>query len=184
MATLRCHYQTNTNPFLKIGPIKVEEFSLNPYIVVYHDFIHDNEIDYIKDLAKPKVMQKKNYRKYCVFPIKTKFWLQFQRSTTAGIAAAKDTEIISSRRTSKSAFLEYNRVIEKIYQRISAVTGLSADNCEQLQVVNYGIGGHYGPHYDFLPDNLALGPSKLGNRISTLLIYVKKKKTWEYVYKK
>lgn len=29
------------------------------------------------------------------------------------------------------------------------MTGLSTDTAEELQVVNYGIGGHYEPHFDF-----------------------------------
>lgn len=57
-ASLRCRLQTNNNPFLKIGPMKVEEVSLNPYIAVYHDLVHDEEIDYIHDAAKPKVKWK------------------------------------------------------------------------------------------------------------------------------
>lgn len=57
MAPLRCRYETNNNPFLKIGPMKMEEFSFNPYIVVFHDLIYDNEIDYIQDVAKPMVIK-------------------------------------------------------------------------------------------------------------------------------
>lgn len=29
------------------------------------------------------------------------------------------------------------------------MTGLNQETSEELQVVNYGIGGHYEPHYDF-----------------------------------
>lgn len=29
------------------------------------------------------------------------------------------------------------------------MTGLTTDTAEELQVVNYGIGGHYEPHFDF-----------------------------------
>lgn len=39
--------------------------------------------------------------------------------------------------------------VSHIDQRIEDVTGLSMSTAEQLQVVNYGIGGHYEPHYDF-----------------------------------
>lgn len=29
------------------------------------------------------------------------------------------------------------------------MTGLNTETAEELQVVNYGVGGHYDPHYDF-----------------------------------
>lgn len=40
-------------------------------------------------------------------------------------------------------------IVAHIDQRIEDVTGLTMTTAEQLQVVNYGIGGHYEPHYDF-----------------------------------
>ena len=47
---------------------------------------------------------------------------------------------------------------------------------EQLQIANYGIGGHYEPHFDHASDHedkfTDLG---LGNRIATILYYVR---TW------
>lgn len=39
--------------------------------------------------------------------------------------------------------------VAQIDNRIEAISGLTMSTAEQLQVVNYGIGGHYEPHYDF-----------------------------------
>lgn len=54
-------------------------------------------------------------------------------------------------RISKSAWLkEYEHEhIADVCQRVADMTGLTMETAEELQVVNYGIGGHYEPHYDF-----------------------------------
>lgn len=55
LAPLRCRSVTNGVPFLKIGPLKLEEHSLEPYIVSYYDVIYDSEIKYLKETSKPNV---------------------------------------------------------------------------------------------------------------------------------
>lgn len=54
-------------------------------------------------------------------------------------------------RISKSAWLKENEdaVVANIGKRVEAMTGLTIETAEELQVVNYGVGGHYDPHYDF-----------------------------------
>lgn len=59
MAPFRCRFVTNKSPFLKIAPLKLEEISLDPYIVLYHDVMYDAEIDVIKSMSKSKVQFKK-----------------------------------------------------------------------------------------------------------------------------
>lgn len=54
VAKLKCRLKRNT-PFLLLAPIKYEEASLSPYIVVFHEVMSDSEIEVIKNLAKPKV---------------------------------------------------------------------------------------------------------------------------------
>ena len=45
-------------------------------------------------------------------------------------------------------------VVSKLGRRVERLTGLSTDvsldHAELLQVSNYGIGGHYNPHHDYL----------------------------------
>ncbi len=65
------------------------------------------------------------------------------------------------------------------------MTGLSVDmdksHCELVQIANYGMGGHYVPHYDYLivdrpPEKRHLAPAKevhAGDRTATLMFYVR-----------
>lgn len=54
------------------------------------------------------------------------------------------------------------------------MTGLSMKTAENLQVVNYGIGGHYLSHYDYYTksDEKLLIEMGNGNRIGTFMFYV------------
>lgn len=84
-------------------------------------------------------------------------------------------KIISSYRISKSAWLkDYSHsYVDDISIRVTDMTGLSIESAEQLQIVNYGIGGYYDVHYDFaLPDDLTFKEKETGNRIATVLFYV------------
>lgn len=54
LAKLKCRYKRD-NAFLQLAPLKYEEASLAPYIVVFHEVMGDTEIEVIKQLAKPKV---------------------------------------------------------------------------------------------------------------------------------
>ena len=55
-STLSCRYESKDVPFLKIAPLKLEEvYKPSPYIVIYHDVISDDEIEFLKNMAKPRV---------------------------------------------------------------------------------------------------------------------------------
>uniref|UniRef100_A0A672YF46 Prolyl 4-hydroxylase, alpha polypeptide III n=1 Tax=Sphaeramia orbicularis TaxID=375764 RepID=A0A672YF46_9TELE len=147
---LFCDYFTSGSPGLLLGPVKREVLSLQPYVVLYHDFITDAEAEDIKMLAQPGLRR--------------------------SVVAAGEKQATADYRISKSAWVKdsAHSVVGKLDQRISLLTGLNVTHPygEYLQVVNYGIGGHYEPHFDH-----ATSPSspvfklKTGNRVATFMIY-------------
>ncbi|RMC01764.1 hypothetical protein DUI87_21782 [Hirundo rustica rustica] len=123
---LSCSYETNGSPYLLLQPAKKEMVRIQPYVALYHDFITDAEAETIKGLAGP--------------------WLQ------RSVVASGEKQQKAEYRISKSAWLKdtADPVVRALDRRIAAVTGLDLrpPYAEYLQVVNYGLGGHYEPHFD------------------------------------
>ena len=149
---LVCRYKTNNHPLLLIAPVKEEEIYLDPYLVVYHNVISDQEVGVIQSIATPKL----------------------GRATVHNAKTGKLEH--ATYRISKSAWLrgDDDLVISRINNRIGAVTGLDMNTAEDLQIANYGIGGHYEPHFDFArkEESEAFKGLKTGNRIATWLSYM------------
>ena len=124
---LKCKYNHGHHPYLLLAPYKEEELYLDPKIVLFYDVMSDQEISTIKSFAIPR----------------------FKRATVQNYKTG-DLET-ASYRISKTAWIkrEEDRDIERIYRRVGDVTGLNMNTSEELQVSNYGIGGHYEPHFDF-----------------------------------
>lgn len=149
---LTCYYY-NRHPLLVIKPVKIELASLNPHIYLLHDIIRDDDIEFIKDLAAPRL----------------------QRATVTN----RNTGNLefADYRISKSGWLddEEGEPIMRLNRRLEAITGLSTASLhsEALQVVNYGIAGHYEPHVDHArSEKSAIFQMGMRNRIATVLIYM------------
>ncbi|MDB6061190.1 MAG: proline dioxygenase [Verrucomicrobiaceae bacterium] len=68
-----------------------------------------------------------------------------------------------------------NALVACIEKRVAALLGVPAENGEGIQILKYGIGAEYKPHYDFfLPESpgSAKHLEKGGQRIATLIIYL------------
>lgn len=61
------------------------------------------------------------------------------------------------------------------------MTGLSQATAEPLQVQNYGIGGHYLPHWDCLMKGYKPFETD-GNRIATVLFYVRNLSSFDQLF--
>ncbi|XP_053244543.1 prolyl 4-hydroxylase subunit alpha-1 isoform X1 [Podarcis raffonei] len=146
------YYDGNGNPRYILGPVKQEDEWDRPRIVRFVEIISDEEIETVKELAKPRL----------------------RRATISNpITGVLET---AHYRISKSAWLSgyENPVVARINARIQDLTGLDVSTAEELQVANYGVGGQYEPHFDFgrkdEPD--AFKELGTGNRIATWLFYM------------
>ncbi|KAH8280881.1 hypothetical protein KR054_003107, partial [Drosophila jambulina] len=152
LRNLRCGYMSETHPFLWIAPFKVEELNHDPLIVLYHDVIYQSEIDTIKELTRNT----------------------FER----GMILGRHNSTVSNVRTSQTSFIPVttHKVLGTIDRRVEDMTDLHMKYAEDHQFANYGIGGHYGEHFDWFDqmaiDNAAVANPAHGNRIATVLFYL------------
>ncbi|XP_041984197.1 prolyl 4-hydroxylase subunit alpha-1-like isoform X2 [Aricia agestis] len=146
---LTCRYLTENHPFLRLAPIKMEYKYRDPDIVLFHEVLSDSEIEHLKELAQPR----------------------FRRAT---VHDPKTGKLVPAHyRISKSGWLrdDESPVVARVSRRVRDITGLDLATAEELQVVNYGIGGHYEPHFDFARQETAFTEHQ-GNRIATVLFYM------------
>ncbi|KAH8313522.1 hypothetical protein KR067_007435 [Drosophila pandora] len=144
---LVCRYNSTTTPFLTLAPLKMEVVGLNPYMVIYHDVLSSAEIDEMKEMATPSLKRATVYK-----------------------ASLGKNEVVKTR-TSKVAWFpdSYNSLTLRLNARIHDMTGFDLSGSEMLQLMNYGLGGHYDKHYDFFN---ATSSSLTGDRIATVLFYM------------
>lgn len=149
---LRCRLVSNS-PYSKIAPFKVEEANLDPYVVIFIDVLSDNEIEVLKNITKPVI----------------------DRAKVSDPVGVK--KVSNQARVAQNAWLddELHEVVARLSRRVEDMTGLATKNAERLQVQNYGIAGHYVPHWDQQIKRIpgyGVRDEFKGNRIATMLFYV------------
>ncbi|XP_068154176.1 prolyl 4-hydroxylase subunit alpha-2-like [Drosophila tropicalis] len=151
---LHCRYNTTTTPFLRLAPFRMEELSLDPYIVAFHNVLSDEEIAQLDRLIAP--LLKKTF------------------------AIGPDDDYDDTARTADGAWFPNNaspptkeniQLIDRIINLVSDLTGLKGDEADSFQAVRYGFGGHYTPHYDYL--NMSIDQTALyGDRLASVFFYL------------
>ncbi|XP_037501507.1 prolyl 4-hydroxylase subunit alpha-2-like [Rhipicephalus sanguineus] len=149
---LRClilHIVTDT--MLMWRPLRVELLNEAPKVALVHNFLTRSETRTLKELATPFL-----YR--------------------ATVFGDDRRQIPASTRISKVAWLRDDpySFVARLSAAVSATTGLRMESAELIQVVNYGVGGHYSPHADYtLPhEQLTDMELTLGQRAATWLMYL------------
>lgn len=147
---LFCTYAHNNSPWLRLGPMKVEIQSKEPYIAVLRELMYPHECDNLTRFLGPH--------------------LDFPPGRMNPRHQINDW-------TMKNAWPHeaHNIHLEKMTRRVEHITGLRASSFKEesdaFMCGNYGIGGHYGTHPDFSkwdPNAFRDATSRV-NRISTVM---------------
>ncbi|XP_071142096.1 prolyl 4-hydroxylase subunit alpha-3-like [Mytilus edulis] len=135
-------------------PIKVEYINKSPMILVVHDIISQNLIEKLKgfsnQLHRSKVLSDDSLLRHVDSSDRTSSTFNFMDDMD-------DPDII-----------KFNDLLERL-------TGLRTNirQADHLQIVNYGIGGEYQPHFDWLDETLLSGVLHTAtNRVLTIILYL------------
>ena len=124
-----------------------------PRVIVFRNLLTDAECDDLVAASRPKLA----------------------RSETVNRASG-GTELNAARTSEGTYFFhDASPLLERINRRIAAVTRWPLANGEPLQILHYGVGAEYQPHYDYFGLEDAGTPTLLrhgGQRVATLIIYL------------
>jgi len=127
-----------------------------PWIITFEDFLTEEECDHLIQMG---------------------YKSKYERSRDVGKLQADGTydAVESLTRTSENAWCSdsnkcrEDEVVQRIHDRIAKVTGVPAQNSEDLQILKYDVGQFYRPHHDYIhhQKNRRCGP-----RILTFFLYL------------
>ncbi|XP_076082623.1 prolyl 4-hydroxylase subunit alpha-1-like [Mytilus galloprovincialis] len=160
LSELYCYLSNTSIPYYK-G--KVEIVNLHPVIYLFHDVISNDETAYFRNEATKK----------------------FERSVVLGDdGKGFRTDTV---RVSQTAWLFDNiGTVKRATRRVGLLTGLvttsstNSSNAEPFQIVNYGIGGMYNPHFDTLNSDERLRSVVEANGLPELRGTGDRMATWLY----
>ncbi|WP_129136270.1 2OG-Fe(II) oxygenase [Luteimonas sp. YGD11-2] len=133
--------------------VQVLAHLVHPHVVVFGGLLSDGECDALIELARGRV----------------------QRSPTLDPETGRDQ--VHPDRTSRGLFLQRgeNALLRTIEARIAALTEWPLEHGEGIQLLNYGVGAEYKPHYDYFDPDRPGNRSTLargGQRVATLVMYL------------
>jgi prolyl 4-hydroxylase len=124
-----------------------------PRVIVFGSLLSHEECDALIELARPRLRRSNTLDK-----------------VTGG-------EELHEARTSEGMFFERgeSELVQRIESRIAELVAWPVDHGEGLQVLRYGVGAEYRPHYDYFDPAIPSTPSILergGQRVASLIIYL------------
>ena len=125
----------------------------NPRVIVFGNLLSDEECEQLIELARPRLARS--------LTVETK---------TGG-------EEVNADRTSNGMFFQQGEtaLVQRIEARIAKLVQWPMENGEGLQILQYGPGAEYKPHYDYFDPAEPGTPTILkrgGQRVATLVMYL------------
>eukprot|EP00928_Gymnodinium_smaydae_P064333 TRINITY_DN47693_c0_g1_i1.p1 TRINITY_DN47693_c0_g1~~TRINITY_DN47693_c0_g1_i1.p1 ORF type:complete len:278 (-),score=45.77 TRINITY_DN47693_c0_g1_i1:204-986(-) len=128
------------------GPsmIQGQEISSDPEMVLYYDFVSQEEVDHLIELCEGRWTRSKTSKGLAS---------QLLESTSEKAQESNQTygeQVASETRTSMSCFLNWteSEVVDRISARVASVTGYGLEYVEPLVVVRYEPGQYFKLHHD------------------------------------
>jgi prolyl 4-hydroxylase len=133
--------------------VHVLQAMFQPRLVVFGDLLSHEECDALIDAARPRMA----------------------RSLT--VATRTGGQEVNDDRTSNGMFFTRgeSEIIARIEARIARLLNWPVENGEGIQVLQYGPGAEYKPHYDYFEPGEPGTPSIVkrgGQRVATLVMYL------------
>ncbi|XP_039487349.1 prolyl 4-hydroxylase subunit alpha-1 [Drosophila santomea] len=152
---LICRYNRDTSAFLKLAPLKLEFLSVQPVILLYHDVLYENEFKSMRDAAIFNASMIDGWTYYDFDKKGNPKW-QDRVVKTIGFQGTTATFTLS------------------INRRLGYMSGLEMRENMMLYLTNYGLGGSFGKHFDYV--ELAKRPPNFfadsgGDHIATAVLY-------------
>ncbi|XP_061386553.1 prolyl 4-hydroxylase subunit alpha-1-like, partial [Musca vetustissima] len=145
---LSCYLDSKIHPYFVLNPLQIEPLLMEPYIRLYHNLLNDEQVTKLFDHAK-------------------------QRFFRSEVIKAPGENEVTEKRVSQQTWVAPRETPTStyMYRLVGLITGFNMTNVEQMQVANYGIGGLYVPHYDYM-NNTELVAGLYGDRITTSMFYL------------
>lgn len=146
---------TGSPLYLDAGDRRVHVLQVmsSPRVVVFGNLLSDEECEQLIALARPRLA----------------------RSLT--VATKTGGEEVNADRTSNGMFFQRgeNELVQRIEARLARLVNWPLENGEGLQVLQYGPGAEYKPHYDYFDPDEPGTPTIVrrgGQRVGTVVMYL------------
>ena len=130
------------------------KISDSPKVYVCEHFLSDKECDHLIEMARPSL-----YRSMVINPDGPNTTLD-ERRTSSGTFFSATPE---------------DETLKTIQTKVSLVTKIPEKNGEAIQLLHYGVGGEYQPHFDYFDPETPGGLihfNRGGQRVATFMVYL------------